>query len=76
MCLSKPGKLSTCECETQGKKLDEVEDYTYVLAGITNTCAFKLAKQSLTNKALKALFKLKTLIYGSGLKAIYLFKAV
>ena len=48
--------------------LEEVKSYPYLGLEISNNGNFKMAQKSLYNKALRALFKLKKLIYGAKLK--------
>jgi len=67
MCLSKQGKLDKTEFRAQGQCLNEVSSYPYLGLEMTNSGSFKLAQKTLTNKAMKALFKLKHLLYGSNL---------
>jgi len=69
MCFSKQGKLIKEQFTIQGKSVEQVKSYTYLGVEIKNSGSFNLAQKSLTNKAMKALFKLKNLLSGSNLKA-------
>jgi len=68
MCLSKQGKLNTETFTINGQHLEEVKHYPYLGIEISNTGNFNVAQKSLNEKAQRALFKLKKLLYGSNLK--------
>ena len=44
--------------------------YSYLGIEISNVCSFKLAEKTLAKKAMKALFKLKGLLCGSGMNPL------
>lgn len=68
MCFSRLGKVSKEIFKLNGDALDEVQTYPYLGIEISNTGNFNSAQKSLKNKAQRALFKLKKLLYGSNLK--------
>jgi hypothetical protein len=50
------------------KVLEQVKSYTYLGIEFSSSGSLKLAQQKVTDKAMKALFKLKQLLYDSNLK--------
>ena len=68
MCLSKEGRSINEDFFIGEDKLENVSSYTYLGLEITDTFSFTCAQKSLTDKAMRALFKLKGLLHGSGLQ--------
>jgi len=70
MCLNKQGKYIKHEFTLGNANLQCVKSYSYLGIEISNSCSFKLAQKTLTDKAMRALFKLKGLLYGSGMNPL------
>jgi hypothetical protein len=68
MCFSKQGKYVNDKFMIHDKIIEEVKSYPYLGIEISNNGNFTMAQKSLNSKALRALFKLKRLIYGTNLK--------
>ena len=66
--FSKQGKDTNDLFTIGDQALDQVKSYPYLGIEFSSSGSFKLAQQKLTNKAMKALFKLKQLLYDSNLK--------
>jgi len=74
MCFSKQGRYSKDEFMIQNQKIEEVKSYAYLGIEMSNNGNFAMAQKSLNNKALRALFKLKKLTFGTKLKPFVLMK--
>jgi hypothetical protein len=70
MCLNKQGKFMKRDFTLGSENLECVKSYSYLGIEISNSCSFKLAQKTLTDKAMRALFKLKSLLYGSGMNPL------
>jgi hypothetical protein len=68
MCFSKGGRGSQQQFTLGAELLENVKNFSYLGIEISCTGSFKLAQKCMTNKGLKALFKLKGLLRGSNLK--------
>ena len=67
MCFNKQGKFLKKEFKIGGETIESVKSYTYLGMEISNSCALKHAQKALFDKAMRALFKLKGLLHGSGM---------
>ena len=70
MCFNKQGKFLKKEFKIGGETLECVKSYTYLGIDISNSCALKHAQKALFDKAMRALFKLKGLLHGSGMNPL------
>ena len=68
MCLNKQGKSLKFNPTLGAEKLECVDSYTYLGFEISNSCSLRQAEKSLYDKAQRAMFKLKSLLYGTGIK--------
>jgi hypothetical protein len=68
MCLSKSGKLDKEGFTVSNVKLEGVQRYCYLGMEISSSGSFKLAEKTMSEKASKALFKLKSLLFNTELK--------
>ena len=67
MCLSK-SQSDKIQIECNNCKLEQVERYTYLGFELTSNFSYKVMESSLMEKARKATFKLRSLLYDSYLK--------
>ena len=74
MCLNKHGKYVKHEFTLGHEKLECVKSCSYFGIEISNACSFKLAQKTRAEKAMRALFKLKGLLYGSKTNPLTSFK--
>jgi len=65
MCFNRYGKHIDDEFSLGNEKLELVTSYPYLGIEISNNCSFKLAQKTLADKAMRALFKLKNLLFDS-----------
>ena len=68
MCMSKSGRNDKEEFQIGDTNLESVKSYSYLGIEIASSGSFRAAEKSMSDKATKALFKLKSLLYGSELK--------
>jgi len=68
MCLNKQGKQMNDKFSIDDKNLECVQTYPYLGIEISNSGSFKTAQKALSDKASRALFKLKSLLHSSNLK--------
>ena len=68
MCLKTSSKEEDFNIQFKNRTLDKVSTYTYLGMDITSNFSLKTMEKSITDKAKKAMFKLKGLIYNSNLK--------
>jgi hypothetical protein len=67
MCLSRSGTLTETEFKIKDLTLEEVKTYNYLGVKLANCVSFKEAEADLTQKAMKALFKLKSMLHDTNL---------
>ena len=65
--VNKCGRITSSTFTIGDKPLELAKSYTYLGLEITNTGSFKLAQSTLYKKAMRALFKLKGMLRGTGL---------
>ena len=68
MCMSKKKEAVTTSIKYNGTELEQVESYSYLGIDTSHGGSFKTAEKSISLKAQKALFKLKSLLTESSLK--------
>ena len=68
MCFSNSKKRNTLSMKYNKETLEQIDTYTYLGIEISANGSFKVAGQSMSQKAKKAMFKLKSLLYGSAVK--------
>ena len=68
MCFTKHGQNTKHQFMFGEESLEHVKSYSYLGIELSQTGSFKLAQKGMTDKAMKALFKLKGLLHDSNLK--------
>ena len=68
MCMSKSRKMPTIDGQIFGNRLEQVQSYPYLGVELSWNGTFRTAEKTMTSKAQKAMFKLRTLLYGSDIK--------
>lgn len=68
MCLSKARQMTDFDATINGSKLEQVPSYLYLGFDISWNGSLKKAEKHLSDKAQKAIFKLRSLIFGSNMK--------
>ena len=63
MCMQKSNKPDESEFSINSTPIEKVQNYCYLGIDIASSGSFKQAEKSIANKASKALFKLKSLLY-------------
>lgn len=67
MCFSKTGKKNTSSFYLNDMRLETVQNYCYLGLELSSNCSFKSAEKVMAEKAKKALFKLKSLLYNTNI---------
>ncbi len=65
MCLNKVGRGTKCNFTIGQQELEHTKSYPYLGIEVSNSFSFKAIQQNLHKKAMRALFKLKTLVRGT-----------
>ena len=68
MCFTNKKQYTAYPMTYSGETIEQVDKYTYLGIEICSNGSFKSAAQSMSQKARKALFKLKSLLHGSLVK--------
>ena len=68
MCLSRSGELTDATFCYNDAPLEQVQSYCYLGMELSSNCSFHRAEKSMCEKAAKAMFKLKSLLTGTGIQ--------
>ncbi len=69
MCMSTNGKNSETSFNIGSETIENVKSYPYLGIELTNTGSMKMSQANLSDKSMRALFKLKNTLAGSDIKA-------
>ena len=68
MCMQKCGRQPMLRIKYNSLQLEQVKTYSYLGIDISSNGSYKQAEITLSEKARKAMFKLKSLLYGTNIK--------